>query len=100
MTDLTSDLRPLANLRTAVGFDLDNPIAPIDLERHVVEERPILGNYQHSSINSVKERGSHGALRSQLFQSALRKARSVSLFDALRNSSLACAARPTFTENV
>jgi hypothetical protein len=25
---------------TAVGFDLDNPIAAIDLERHVVKERP------------------------------------------------------------
>src|SRR6266540_3475785 len=71
------------DLPAPFGANQSDPVAAIDLERHVVEERPILCNYQHSSINSVKERGSHGALRSQLFQSALRKARSVPSFDCL-----------------
>ena len=46
MTDLAEvypprrDLRPLASPVPPVDFDLDNPIAAIDLERHVVEKRP------------------------------------------------------------
>ena len=40
MTDLTSTYVLLQISCTAVGFDLGNPIAAIDLERHVIEERP------------------------------------------------------------
>jgi len=54
---------------TAVGFDLDNPITAIDLERHVVEEPP----GRRKILKVVK-------------RSALRKARSVASFDAQRNS--------------
>ena len=63
-------------LRTVNGSGLkSDPIAAIDLKRDVVKERP--------GRRKILKFGK---------RSALRKARSVPLFDARRNSSLACHA--------